>query len=37
MSDKLTPLEYYELLEKHDWFFEYSDDGRVWREGVSTL
>tara|TARA_Y100001937_G_scaffold128080_1_gene202399 strand:- start:2027 stop:2224 length:198 start_codon:yes stop_codon:yes gene_type:complete len=27
-------LEYLEnLLSKHDWYFEYSDDRRVWSRG----
>ena len=27
-------LEYLEnLLSKHDWYYEYSDDHRVWRKG----
>lgn len=25
--------EYYNRLNKHDWFFSFSDDNRVWREG----
>lgn len=23
-----------ELLQTHDWFFDYSDDHRVWKRGV---
>lgn len=23
-------------LERHDWHYEYSDDGRVWRAGVNA-
>lgn len=23
-------------LERHDWRYEYSDDGRVWRAGVNA-
>jgi len=25
--------EYWNLLEKHDWFFDYSDDIRVFKKG----
>lgn len=25
--------DYYDLLEKHDWFYGYSDDHRAWRKG----
>jgi hypothetical protein len=25
--------ELYELLKKHDWYYEYSDDFTVWRKG----
>lgn len=29
-----TPLdEYIELLQTHDWYFEYSDDHKVWARG----
>lgn len=26
--------EYYKKLEQHDWFYNYSDDHRVWLRGV---
>jgi hypothetical protein len=25
--------EYYNLLEAHDWYYTYSDDGRVYQRG----
>lgn len=25
--------DYLEKLENHDWYYHYSDDGRVWRAG----
>ena len=25
--------EFFKLCESHDWYYEYSDDGRVWRKG----
>lgn len=29
--------EFYKLLEKHDWFYDYSDDSRVWRKGQQSM
>lgn len=29
--------DYYDLLAQHDWYFSYSDDGRVYRAGVASL
>lgn len=26
-------LEFYDMLKNHDWFYSYSDDYRVWRNG----
>jgi hypothetical protein len=26
-------VEYYEALQKHDWYYEYSDDHSVWANG----
>jgi len=31
MSNATTNLE--QLLQGHDWFYEYSDDNGVWRRG----
>ena len=25
--------EFFSLLEKHDWFYQYSDDHRAWKKG----
>ena len=25
--------EFFKLLEKHDWFYQYSDDHRAWTKG----
>jgi len=25
--------EFFSLLEKHDWFYQYSDDHRAWERG----
>lgn len=30
---QITKEEYAELLENHDWFYQYSDDFRVYRKG----
>lgn len=30
---KMLLKEYYNLLDKHDWFYEYSDDFSVWSAG----
>lgn len=33
----VTPLdEYKERLERHDWFYSYSDDNLVWRAGLAS-
>lgn len=29
----MTLGEYWDLLSKHDWTYEYSDDHRVWKRG----
>lgn len=29
-----TLNDYYDLLARHDWYYSFSDDGRVWRAGV---
>ena len=28
--------EFYDELEKHDWFYAYSDDHRVWKKGADN-
>jgi len=30
-----TIREFFYLLQKHDWTFEYSDSGEVWRRGLA--
>jgi hypothetical protein len=32
MSDKLQVFE--QALKSHDWYYDYSDDHRVWRRGT---
>jgi hypothetical protein len=29
----MTLREYYKQLEQHDWYYEWSDDFRVWQRG----
>lgn len=33
--ETMTLAKYYDLLDKHDWYYEYSDDNSVWRQGLS--
>jgi translation initiation factor IF-2 len=39
MSENLETLieEYRELLSRHDWTYEFSDDYREWRKGHEEL
>lgn len=30
----MTKEKFIEMLESHDWYFERSDDFRVWKRGV---
>lgn len=40
MSETLTPEEilenYKKALARHDWFYHYSDDHRVWKAGEQS-
>ena len=29
----MAPSEFFKLLEKHDWYYQYSDDHRAWEKG----
>lgn len=31
----MSPSEFFKLLEKHDWYYQYSDDHRAWEKGNS--
>ena len=31
----MTVKEYMTMLQNHDWFYDYSDDHRVWQDGVN--
>jgi hypothetical protein len=32
----MTEQEFYDACERHDWFYQMSDDGRVFRAGRAT-
>ena len=32
----LTLAEFYDLLARHDWTYQYSDDHRAWEKGRKT-
>ena len=34
--DLMTLTEYWDALNAHDWYYEYSDDGRVWAKGEAA-
>lgn len=29
----MSLLEFYDALDRFDWYYDFSDDGRVWRAG----
>lgn len=31
--ETLTLTDYYAQLEAHDWYYEYTEDARVWKNG----
>ena len=33
----MTLNEFYTVLANHDWYYQYSDDHRVWRNGQSNF
>lgn len=33
----MTLTEFYDELDKHDWYYDWSDDGRVWDRGHANL
>jgi len=33
----ITLSEFYTLLDHHDWFYAYSDDGRYYRAGLEQM
>lgn len=37
MNENITTEEYKQLLEQHDWTYEYSDDHQVYLKGVESL
>ena len=30
----MTLADYYDRLDRHDWFYHYTDDHRVWTQGA---
>ena len=30
----MSLFEFYRLLQRHDWSYNYSDDHRVWQKGM---
>lgn len=37
MVNKEEIKEFFELCRTHDWFYSFSDDGRIYRKGLSEL
>lgn len=35
--EPVTLLQFYELLSKHDWYYDWSDDRSIWARGKSSL
>jgi hypothetical protein len=33
-APKMTLREFYNQLQAHDWYYDFSDSGEVWRAGV---
>lgn len=32
-SKTISLSDYWDMLDKHDWYYEFSDDNRVWQAG----
>ena len=30
---EMDQIEYFKKLQSHDWYYDYSDDNRVWEKG----
>ncbi len=37
MAAEMTLAEFWDLLNRHDWFYPMSDDSRVYRKGENSL
>lgn len=35
MSDPISLRDYWDSLNRHDWYYDYSDDHGVWKRGSS--
>jgi hypothetical protein len=33
LANPIKPSDFYKILANHDWYYNFSDDGRVWRAG----
>lgn len=33
-AETTSPAAYWDALNRHDWFYDYSDDPGVWRRGA---
>ena len=33
MYAQMTLREYWDMLNRHDWYYQFSDDHRIWSEG----
>lgn len=33
MTEQVSLRDYWDKLSRHDWYYNYSDDGSVWRRG----
>lgn len=37
MSNEVTLQQYWDSLNRHDWYYDYSDDHSVWQRGSAEL
>jgi hypothetical protein len=35
-KDKVSLTEYWDMLNSHDWYYDFSDDHSVWKAGVAN-
>jgi hypothetical protein len=36
-TKQITIEEFYDMLEKHDWYYDFADDHRYWKAGKASL
>lgn len=34
---KISIQDFYQLLDDHDWYYQFSDDDRVYRRGAASM